>query len=776
MAKYKPKKIKPIKEIEPESEPIVRKKSGMSNIKKLEYGLIIAMVVGSFFISYGIRAQPLQYGMEIDEFDPYFNFRASTYLHENGLEAYMNWHDELSWYPTGRDVFDTSQVMLHFTAVAAYQPFADVMTLKEFVIYFPAIIGSLTIIPVFLLVRRLTNIRIAALATIFFAVSVPFIQRGMVGWFKSEPLGMFYGIFGIYFFVSGVMNIFEGKKHVGIIKLIGAGLVLAAGISSWGGVVFFFLPMLVWLMMVPGFKGTLAKGLGISRKIKLDGTVDLIKEGVNYNFTAFIIGLGGMAGGLILLSSMFARTGAIIGNYVALSLFLVIGFIIFEHIMNKKFKWRYIKTLIVFTIAVSSFAFFVTSYEVGTAIGLKEGNVECDGVNLSCSIVKIPLDRYMRVLIPIDDGTTLSKSVAEHQIPEFSHVFSRTVFLMIFTPIGFVAIARKAIPPLPASFAVVISSMAMYVGMSYVRLELFMSLGMIIMGSLGIYYLLQKFAEQNDGLHKSELQLRKRKIRGYAIMIFLLATMMIPTGVNWAIMMDRPALILYGASVSPEPHQDWLETLEWIKNNTPEDAKIMAWWDYGYWIQTQANRTTYMDNGAYMSDRIIDNANLFTDTPERAVERLQEKDADYLVLYVVGQKVDQYVRLGLGGDVGKMYWILSIADRDLNDYYDKQGILTNNYYYNTLYGSLIPFVHRAEYIDNQEIVENTGHLSISPWEGPSNPEMINPMTGQYYEYGWMKFELKDTAGMEMVYASEGIQNPPDEGIFHGVFVYKVPKP
>jgi dolichyl-diphosphooligosaccharide--protein glycosyltransferase len=344
-------------------------------------------------------------------------------------------------------------------------------------------------------------------------------------------------------------------------------------------------------------------------------------------------------------------------------------------------------------------------------------------------------------------------------------------------PIGFVAIARKQVPPLPATFALTISVMAMYVGMSYVRLELFMSLGMIIMASLGIMFLFKKFAEENNGMYKSERQLKARKTRGYAIIIMLLVMMMFPAVMNWAIMMDRPALILYGGSMVGTPTNDWLDTLEWVKNNTPEDAKIMAWWDYGYWIQTMANRTTYMDNGAYMTDRIVDNANILTDEPYSAVERLQEKDVDYVMFYVVGQKSGEYVQFGLGGDVAKMHWILTIGERDRNQYYDRFNNLNNNFYYNTLYGSMIPFVQRAEVIDSSVLMPQASN-PIAPWEGTENQdidlETINPQTGQYYEYPWMKFELKDTAGMKMVYASDGIQNPPEEGTFHGVFVYQVP--
>ena len=36
--------------------------------------------------------------------------------------------------------------------------------------------------------------------------------------------------------------------------------------------------------------------------------------------------------------------------------------------------------------------------------------------------------------------------------------------------------------------------------------------------------------------------------------------------------------------------------MEWIKNNTPKDAVVAAWWDYGYWISTMGERATLADN------------------------------------------------------------------------------------------------------------------------------------------------------------------------------------
>ena len=87
------------------------------------YLLIIGILVLSFSLSFMIRAQPLEYGFELSEFDPFFNYRATQFMVENGLPAYLEWHDDLSWHPYGRDISATSQVMLHTTSAALYQTF-----------------------------------------------------------------------------------------------------------------------------------------------------------------------------------------------------------------------------------------------------------------------------------------------------------------------------------------------------------------------------------------------------------------------------------------------------------------------------------------------------------------------------------------------------------------------------------------------------------------------------------------------------------------------------
>jgi dolichyl-diphosphooligosaccharide--protein glycosyltransferase len=58
--------------------------------------------------------------------------------------------------------------------------------------------------------------------------------------------------------------------------------------------------------------------------------------------------------------------------------------------------------------------------------------------------------------------------------------------------------------------------------------------------------------------------------------------------------------------------------MQWLKENTSEDAVIAAWWDYGYWISTLAERKTLADNSTVLDWQIRKIASTYMSTPEDA--------------------------------------------------------------------------------------------------------------------------------------------------------------
>ena len=49
---------------------------------------------------------------------------------------------------------------------------------------------------------------------------------------------------------------------------------------------------------------------------------------------------------------------------------------------------------------------------------------------------------------------------------------------------------------------------------------------------------------------------------------------------------------------------DYREAYLWLKSKTPEDARVMAWWDYGYQLAGIANRTTIADGNTWNHEHI----------------------------------------------------------------------------------------------------------------------------------------------------------------------------
>jgi dolichyl-diphosphooligosaccharide--protein glycosyltransferase len=136
--------------------------------------------------------------------------------------------------------------------------------------------------------------------------------------------------------------------------------------------------------------------------------------------------------------------------------------------------------------------------------------------------------------------------------------------------------------------------------------------------------------------------------------------------------------------------------MEWLNKNTPEDAVIASWWDYGYWITTLGERITLADNATVSTLKIQKIAKTLLSPPDEAWEMLQELDADYFLIFVAGERVGNdpngiYVLRG-GGDESKKQWFMRIAEEPLGKYLHQDGVSgTDLFWQNTLFGKMIPF-------------------------------------------------------------------------------------
>ncbi len=755
---------------------------------RLQHLLIIGILAISVSISMLLRVGPLQYGFELFEFDPFFNYRATNVILENGISEYINWTDEKSWHPFGRSISETSQVTLHITTAILYQTFGFGSTLYDFTIMFPLVIGALTAIPIFAFIRVLGGTTSGLFAALIFSVSMPIITRGFIGWFKSEPLGIFLAIIAMYLFVSATKF---NKGKISLLKIIFAGLFLALGVSAWGGILFFVIAIGLYYFAIP-----------------------FVRKDTNFMIWA----IPSMSISLSIFSLLFERSSAFLigqAGLNALSFIIILPTIfVFTCEIIKKFSSKKTK--------IRNSTIFLISIIVS---GL--------GIILSGLTAGLPTFRYLNAINPfLLSQDTLTDSVAEHSTTNLSLSFTLLSFLIVFALIGIWFLFSKKTITLKTDmrvFALIFGIIAIYISSAFVRLELFASIGVIILGSIGLAILSRKIFEQNNK--------KISKIIFPAVIILLFCTPVIfPAGESWVDWTDfTPTILSGGSQYRSFTSDDWSESMNWVKENTPKDSVIAAWWDYGYWITTLSERTTIIDNatlidwqikklaftfmtspdaawhilgsdytkdiskylgkdmvdylGGYQPNeyRKLDNSIGYMDSEEWNLEYgddckpifkseakrlgIPEKscnpvtkgmDADYVLIYLNGERfftqgsdVPLYTLEG-GGDDSKKSWFAKISNRQVSQYVQSDGITPTQYLMEeTLFGKLTPF-SIIKYVE-----PNTGRTFDQYYDG------FIPV----YVYD-LKYDDPNNDPFFLVYASPSFYSS-EPGIMSAILIYKI---
>jgi dolichyl-diphosphooligosaccharide--protein glycosyltransferase len=701
--------------------------------------LVILVLIIAFSTAFIIRSYPIKYGFALNEFDPYFDYRATKYIIDNGFEAYLNWHDYQSWYPEGRFVPTTSQVALHLIAATMYKIFGFGSSLLDFVIMFPVIIGSLTTIVIFALVRNLSGTTAGMFASLLFAFMPAIIQRGNLGWFKSEPLGLFLALLSVYLFLSSIKS--RNIKRT-ILTAVGGGLILGLANSSWGGIQYFSIPLGIFFFLLPFLRkdSIFLYGIISFTLITLITAGAFPRPGIS-----FVIGLPGIA---LIVGMIFAIVGTIIRTKSS----------------HAKANRNLIATLGIFVLLTVSI-FLVGAYQPSSF-------------------------RYLVAINPfLSSHNPLVESVAEHSTPTVIDYFTDYSILLIFAGFGvWVSFSKRTDMTI---FALIIGLTGLYVSATFARLMVYSSIAIVILASIGLYELtrsiLQNRIENQNKIKEREFRKNIKegkilpdvkplvKISFVVMVVFLISIPLIdyngliyPKNFNWISSADIPPSIVNGATGFRMQVEDWVDAVDWIANNTPKDSVIASWWDYGYWITTLGNKTTLADNATINQTRIQTIAKMLMSEPETATQIAQDLKADYILVYIVadrhnGPNGNSFYTLGSGGDESKKQWFMKIGGFKERDYVEDDGFTpTANFWNNTLLGKLIPFTPISYASFGNGMLTN-----IQP-EYSSGTIALNLKD--------IKYPINGTSDQpyKLVYASPSFEND-NEDIVFGVFVYQVNK-
>jgi len=367
-------------------------------------------------------------------------------------------------------------------------------------------------------------------------------------------------------------------------------------------------------------------------------------------------------------------------------------------------------------------------------------------------------------------------------------------------------------------FAILISIVAIYVSSAFVRLELFASVGIIILGSVGLAILTQKIFEQN------KQNLTKIIFPAVIILLFIIPVTL-PENNNWLGWADfTPSILSGGSSFTQFASDDWIDATLWLKENTPENSVVASWWDYGYWITTLGERTTLVDNSTLIDWQIKKMGYALMTTPENSWHILSsdysedislylkdetvlefrgqiesefnknylEKngvpceqifkseaqklnveeracnpitkgmDADYLLIYLAGERfypeganAPIYTLEG-GGDESKKTWFAKISNHQVSKMVEDDNITPTKFYMeNTALGMLTPF-SIYKYVE-----PNTGR-TFDDYQNGLIPVYVNNL----------KFKDPDNDPFYLVYASPSFYSQ-DSGFMSTVLIYKI---
>ncbi|KAJ8613462.1 hypothetical protein MRB53_036947 [Persea americana] len=121
---------------------------------------------------------------------------------------------------------------------------------------------------------------------------------------------------------------------------------------------------------------------------------------------------------------------------------------------------------------------------------------------------------------------------------------------------------------------------------------------------------------------------------------------------------SSPSVVLASRTADGNQHiiDDYREAYYWLRQNTPDTAKVMSWWDYGYQIGGMADRPTLVDNNTWNNTHIATVGKAMSSREEVSYPIMRAHEVDYVLVVFGGL-------LGYSGDdINKFLWMVRISE------------------------------------------------------------------------------------------------------------------
>ncbi|VDP06185.1 unnamed protein product [Soboliphyme baturini] len=149
----------------------------------------------------------LRFESVIHEFDPYFNYRTTKFLAEEGFYKFHNWFDDQAWYPLGRIIGGTIYPGLMITSAVLnhiFNFFHVTIHIREICVFLAPLFSSLTTIVTYFFTKELTSEGAGLIAATMIAIVPGYISRSVAGSYDNEGIAIFCMLLTYYFWIKAV--------------------------------------------------------------------------------------------------------------------------------------------------------------------------------------------------------------------------------------------------------------------------------------------------------------------------------------------------------------------------------------------------------------------------------------------------------------------------------------------------------------------------------------------------------------------------------------------
>ena len=233
-------------------EEVIERSWLSKNFVKSEFVFHAVILLLIWIMAFSVRLfSVFNFESMIHEYDPWFNFRSTKYLVDEGFYEFHNWFDKMTWYPLGRWVGNTVYPGLMWTSgiihIFLHKVVNIPIVIRNVCVMLAPFMAGNTALATYGITKEIMNGGSALFAAFMVSLAPGYISRSVAGSYDNECVAIFAMVFAFYLWVKAVKT---GNALWGAL----AGIGYFYMVSTWGGYIFVInlIPLHVFVLLLAG--------------------------------------------------------------------------------------------------------------------------------------------------------------------------------------------------------------------------------------------------------------------------------------------------------------------------------------------------------------------------------------------------------------------------------------------------------------------------------------------------------------------------------------------